>query len=61
MKQTESECVGCELPCIGRGCPYYEVTRFYCDECGGETTLYHFDGRELCIECVEDLLDEVNE
>jgi hypothetical protein len=61
MKQTESECVGCGLPCIGCGCPHYEVTRFFCDECGDETTLFHYDGRELCIKCVEDLLEKVEE
>lgn len=50
----ENECVGCppEMSCIGTACPYYDVTRFYCDKCGKEETLYEFNGQELCIECV---------
>lgn len=61
MKRTENECVDCGLPCRYHACPYYRVTRFYCDRCGGETTLYHFEGKELCIHCIESLLDKVTE
>lgn len=61
MKRTESECVSCGRPCMGRACPYYRVTRFYCDRCDEETTLYHFDGEELCIGCIEESLEEVTE
>ena len=48
----ENECVGCQLPCIYSSCPYYDVKRFVCDECGEEATLYEFNGQELCIECI---------
>ena len=62
MRKTESECVGCTslgLYCMGAGCPNREVTRYYCDRCGSETTLYHFDGEELCIDCIEKDLEVV--
>lgn len=54
MKKIEDECVGCptELGCIGSACPYKNVVRFYCDRCGEETKLYHYDGEQLCVECL---------
>ena len=52
MKITQSECMPCNLPCVGRACKYYEVTRYYCDQCGDETKLYDFDGQELCSDCI---------
>jgi hypothetical protein len=52
MVVTENECVDCGLPCIGRACKYYSVTRYYCDECDSEETLYEFNGKELCIDCI---------
>ena len=52
MKKIESDCVGCGLPCLGKSCPYREVTHYYCDKCGEEETLYYYDGAELCIECL---------
>lgn len=52
MRITENECVDCGLPCQGIDCPYYRVTRFYCDECKCEETLYDYDGEELCSECL---------
>lgn len=60
MKKTESECVSCGLPCMRSACPYYSVTRYYCDKCGNEEEhLYHFEGEELCIDCIKDMLEEV--
>ncbi len=61
MKKTECECVDCGLPCKRQGCPHYEVTRLYCDECDEEKTLYHYDGEELCIDCIEKKLEKVEE
>lgn len=58
MKKIENECVSCGLPCLGSRCPYRNVTRFYCDRCDEEDTLYHYEGEELCKECV---LEEVLE
>lgn len=59
MKITKSECMPCDLPCVGRGCKYYEVTRYYCDMCLSEDVLYDFDGQELCIECIKNQLDRI--
>lgn len=62
MKRTENECVGCKemgLPCLGMNCPNRDVTRFYCDSCGEEAQLYHYEGKELCIECIEKRLEKV--
>lgn len=61
MIEVTNECVDCGLPCQGAMCPYRNVMRFYCDECGEETTIYHYEGRHLCIECIkEDMgLEEV--
>lgn len=57
---TENECVDCGLPCIFESCKYFRVTRLYCDECGDEQEdLYHFDGQELCIDCIEKRLERV--
>lgn len=55
MKKIEDECVGCAdlgLPCLGLGCPNRNVVRFYCDRCGCEDKLYHYNGEELCEECL---------
>lgn len=56
MKKVENECVGCKdlgLYCIGNSCPNNNVTRFYCDRCGEERKLYHYDEyTELCGDCL---------
>lgn len=52
MKRTENECVDCGLPCISIACPYYSVTRYYCDRCKEEGVLYDYYGEELCKECL---------
>jgi hypothetical protein len=59
MKKTFNECVDCGKPCIGSACPYRNVTRYFCDKCGEETKLYHYEGQELCIGCIEEELEEV--
>ena len=56
MKVIENECVSCGLPCLGNSCPYRKVPHYYCDKCGSETTLYYFDDKELCQECIIDEL-----
>lgn len=61
MKQFENDCVDCGLPCLGNSCPYRNVLHFYCDECGDEAELYHFNGKELCLNCIEDSLEKVTE
>ena len=57
MKITRSECVDCGLPCVKRACKNYEVTRYYCDKCMSEETLYDWDGLELCLNCIKTELD----
>ena len=52
MIKVENECVDCGLPCIGSSCPYMNVTRYYCDDCEDETTLYEYDDQELCADCI---------
>ena len=61
MIVVENECVGCppELGCLGSGCAYYQVARYYCDDCDDENILYEFDGKQLCIDCVAKRLDVV--
>ena len=59
MKVYEDECVCCDLPCLGSACPKRNVPHYYCDECGEETQLYHYEGQELCLECIERELEKV--
>lgn len=59
MIKYEDECLHCDTVCIGDGCPNRRVPNCYCDKCGEEEMLYEFDGRQLCKDCVIDLLDEV--
>ena len=60
MKYIDSDCVGCDLPCIYEACPYYKVTRYKCDDCGDkDIVLYEYDGLELCIDCVKKQLTTV--
>lgn len=61
MKRTENDCVDCGLPCLGSSCPYRNVVHFYCDKCGQETDLYHFEDEELCIDCIVESLEKVEE
>ena len=57
---TENECVDCGLPCIYEACPYWAVTRLYCDDCGNEEdVLYWWDNQQLCLGCVEARLERV--
>lgn len=59
MKQIEDDCVGCGRPCIGVACPYNAAPHWYCDECGTEydpSELYRFEGRDLCEECLKNIL-----
>lgn len=48
------------MGCIGDACPNRNVTRFYCDNCGEEETLYIHDGEELCQECLLEKFDKVD-
>ena len=59
MIKKENECVDCGLPCLGSSCPNRNVIRIYCDKCGDEGKIYHYDGEHLCINCIEATLKEV--
>lgn len=59
MIKKENECVDCGLPCLGSSCPNRNVIRIYCDKCGSEGKIYHYDGEHLCIDCIEETLEEV--
>lgn len=61
MIKFEDECVGCppELGCDGDQCPYKNVPRYYCDECGEKDQLYWFDYQQLCLYCIEARLERV--
>lgn len=52
MIRVVDGCVNCGLPCIGTACPHKQELEYYCDDCGEVDRLYHFDGLELCSECV---------
>ena len=52
MRIHTNECVQCQLSCNYNLCQYYNVERFYCDECGNEETLYDTDFGELCELCL---------
>lgn len=56
-----NECVDCppELGCLGEICPNWNVVHYHCDECKDEATLYHYDDKELCIDCIKDMLKKV--
>lgn len=64
MRKVENDCCGCAspaYPCLGNSCPRRSVVHFYCDRCNEETELYHYEGEELCIECIEKSLEKVEE
>ena len=64
MQKTEAECVGCGLPCKGNLCPYSDVTRWYCDECGDEVDpeklyIHPLTDKQYCRSCMLLNLDTV--
>ena len=61
MVETENECCDCGLPCTYQACPYWAVTRCYCDKCGEEQdVLYWWDRQQLCLDCIEEQLERVD-
>lgn len=65
MIKMVDKCVQCwsvGLHCRGGACPYYNpVPVRCCDKCESEEQIYHFEGKELCLECIEELLEKVEE
>lgn len=61
MKIKVNGCVGCEPHMCGGYCEYRDNTyEWHCDDCGEEDTLYYFDDKELCLNCIIHRLEEVN-
>lgn len=60
MIRHESMCVGCppELGCLGKGCPYNNVSVCYCDICEDNTADYHADGQDICEVCMDEHIKE---
>ena len=60
MKVKIDNCVDCRQPCM-LFCPHRDDSyEWRCDDCGEETQLYEFDGKELCIDCIERRLEKIN-
>ena len=58
MIKYQNDCCDCAAPaypCLGDTCTLRHAPHYYCDE----TKLFYFDGEQLCIDCIENLLDEV--
>lgn len=55
MRAFENQCTDCatpSYPCQGEHCPRRRVPVFYCDECREQATLYEYNGKELCADCL---------
>lgn len=63
MIEYENECCSCateNYPC-NPYCKRKRVPHFYCDCCGfEEEKLYWYDGKQLCISCIEAELESVS-
>ena len=59
MIRIESNCCDCGLPCLHAACSHYEYIIYECDDCGEENKLYWLDGKQLCIGCIAEHLEEV--
>lgn len=59
MVRVENDCCGCTAPCLGSSCQLRAVKHYYCDKCDYEGDIYYFDGKELCIDCIEKRLEKV--
>ena len=57
MVTYENQCVDCGLPCLMKGCPYWEVPMVYCDECKDEAE-YRIGGTDYCEKCAKKFLQE---
>lgn len=60
MKIKVNDCCDCGLPCPSY-CSLRDDSYIYvCDACDDETQLYEYDGQELCLSCIEELLEKIN-
>ena len=50
----EDECVCCDLPCLGKACPYVDIPVHYCDAIEHDGRIcksvanYRIDGEDFC-------------
>lgn len=60
MKIKVNNCCDCGKPCM-LFCPIRDDSyEWICDSCEEETQLYRYEGQELCLECIKELLEKVN-
>lgn len=65
MIYYENECCDCATdayPCVGAVCPLRRVKHYACDSCHSDVEygeLFYFNGQELCISCIQELLEQV--
>ena len=63
MRKIENECVGCppHMGCLGSTCPYKNVERIICDDCGYECDedCYIIDEKDYCEECALNYIQSV--
>lgn len=65
MVRVQNDCCDCAVPgypCIGERCELRHNPHFFCDDCGDEVysgKLYHYEGEELCGDCVLERLEVV--
>ena len=53
MIKKENACVDCGLPCMGKNCPYRNITVLSCDICDNIVDeLYEYKTQQLCNDCV---------
>lgn len=60
MKIKVNGCVDCGLQCLQYCEKRDDTYEWRCDECGEEDTLYYFDDKELCLDCIKQRLEIVN-
>lgn len=59
MEIYRNECSGCACaayPCIDCGAKRVRYT--VCDRCEESTKLYYYEGQELCMDCITEILEE---
>ncbi len=57
IKQKECEYFG--VSCEKNTCRCQNYTYTVCDECKAEDKIYHHEGKQLCIDCIEKELNRV--
>lgn len=55
MEKIESFCVSCGLPCLGKYCPNYSSSVYYCDECKDYAD-YQIGDKDFCEACAEEYM-----